>query len=235
MLLADRSWSDVQRGVTVVVPVGSFEQHGPHLPFDTDAVIASAVGARVADHLGAALLPSLMYGSSGEHQSFAGTVSIGAEALRLVIVELVRSLRTWAGRIVLVNGHGGNAPALAASVAQLVAEGHEVGWVPCEWISCTPDGLPWDAHAGRSETSLMLHLDPDRVDLTRAEVGNTTPVGELMAAMMAGGVAAVAPNGVLGDPTGASAEEGEVLLASMVAAALDRLGDPPHAASQERR
>jgi creatinine amidohydrolase len=153
--------------------------------------------------------PTITYGASGEHQSFAGTSSIGTETLRLVIVELVRSLRTWAARVVLVNGHGGNAAALDAAVAQLRTEGHDVSWTACRTGSI-------DAHAGYTETSLMLCLDPSRVRLGLAAAGNTQPLRALLPAMQQGGVRAVSPNGVLGDPAGATAEEGARVLNAMV-------------------
>jgi len=214
MSLSVATWPDVARDGLVLVPVGSLEQHGPHLPLDTDTVIASAV----ADGLGAALdvpvAPPLAYGSSGEHQSFAGTISIGTEALRLVVVELVRSLRTWADRVVLVNAHGGNIGALTAAVAQLRAEGHDVAWAACATETV-------DLHAGRTETSLMLHLDPARVLTQLAEVGDTRPLEEILPLLIAGGVGAVSPNGVLGDPTGATAEEGADVLAAMTAEIFD--------------
>ena len=148
---------------------------------------------------------------SGEHQSFPGTVSIGTEVLHQVVVELVRSLRTWADRVVLVNGHGGNVAALTAAVNQLVIEGHDVDWVPCAVAGA-------DLHAGRTETSLMLHLRPGAVRLDRAEAGNTGPLSAILPTMRAHGVGAVSSNGVLGDPTGASAEEGRRLLDQMVTA-----------------
>jgi creatinine amidohydrolase len=200
-------------GAVVVVPVGSLEQHGPHLPLDTDTVIAQAVAAGVAERLGGWCAPPVAYGSSGEHQSFPGTISIGTPVLGQLVVELVRSLRYWASRVVLVNGHGGNLEAVRAAVELLVAEGHDVRPV---W--CAAPGM--DAHAGRAETSLMLHLWPDSVRLDRAEPGNTAPLAALMPHLRAGGVAAVSRNGVLGDPRGASAEEGRRLLADLVEAAL---------------
>ncbi len=218
--LASTPWPAVSRGGTVVVPVGSLEQHGPHLPLDTDAVIAVAVAQRVAASLGGTTAPVVAYGASGEHQAFPGTVSMGAEALRFVLVELVRSLHTWAGRVVLVNGHGGNAETVAGAVEQLRAEGHDVAWAPCSWVASGGIG---DSHAGFSETSLMLHLDPARVRPEVAEAGNTAPLPELLPAMRVGGIAAVSPNGVLGDPGGATAAEGAWILDAMVAGALDRL------------
>lgn len=201
----------------VLVPVGSIEQHGPHLPLDTDTAIARAVADRMAPALGDAwVAPAVSYGASGEHQAFPGTCSIGTEALRVVLVELVRSIRCWAQRVVLVNAHGGNLTAVRGAVEQLRAEGHDVAWVPC----ATEDV---DLHAGRTETSLMLHLAPWSVRHHKAEAGNTQPLQEILPAMLAGGVAAVSANGVLGDPTGATAAEGARLLDRIVDRALHDL------------
>jgi mycofactocin system creatininase family protein len=208
--LASATWTEIESDALVLVPVGSIEQHGPHLPLDTDTAIAVAVASGAASATGALVAPPLSYGSSGEHQSFGGTASVGTDALRLQVVELVRSLRTWADRVLLVNAHGGNLTALRAAVDQLVEEGHRVAWVACATETV-------DLHAGRTETSLMLHLRPDDVRLDRAEAGNTQPLQEILPAMIAGGISAVSANGVLGDPAGASAEEGERVLASMVA------------------
>lgn len=203
----------VPDGVTVLVPVGSTEQHGPHLPLDTDTEIAMAVAEVAAKmlrrrRLDVVVAPAIAYGSSGEHQDFAGTVSIGTPVLELVLIELVRSMSNWAGRVVFVNGHGGNLTAIRRAVAQLLAEGHDVAWVPCATEEV-------DLHAGRTETSLMLHLKPWEVRLDRAQAGNTGSLKELLPLMIKGGVKAVSINGVLGDPHGATADEGRELLDSM--------------------
>lgn len=204
----------------LVVPLGSLEQHGPHLPLDTDTAVAAAVGQRVAAaRPGTGLAPALPIGASGEHAGFAGTLSIGTRALTEVVVELVRdATRDWSA-VLVVNGHGGNAAALAAAARTCGYEGRA--------LAVAHLGLPgMDAHAGRSETSLMLHLAPDRVALDRAAAGPTTPVRELLPAMRTGGVRAVSDTGVLGDPSGASAEEGLRLLDALVEQALvtfDRL------------
>ena len=210
MRLADATSPETAGAALVLVPVGSIEQHGPHLPLDTDTTIAVAVAEGVASELpGTWVAPAVSYGSSGEHQSFAGTASVGTEALTHQLVELVRSLRTWADRVVVVNAHGGNVTALRAS--------DELEWVPC----ATEDV---DLHAGFTETSLMLHLRPEFVRLDRAEVGNTQPLSQILPVMLTGGIAAVSPNGVLGDPTEASADEGERVLEAMVVDVLGRLG-----------
>lgn len=194
------------------MPIGSTEQHGPHLPVDTDAVIATAVAHRVADALpglDVVVAPPLSYGASGEHEGFAGTISLGTPALRQVLVEMVRSVQTWADWVVLVNGHGGNATAVVSAVCQLRDEGHEVAWVPC----AVPGA---DAHAGRTETSVMLHLAPERVDMAAAEEGNTMPVHQLMPLLRQHGVRAVSPSGVLGDPRPATVAEGATVLSDIV-------------------
>jgi creatinine amidohydrolase len=157
------------------------------------------------------LAPAVTYGASGEHEGFPGTVSIGHEALRLLLVELGRSAASWAGRLVFVNGHGGNVATVRAAVERLRHEGREAGWFGCT----VADG---DAHAGRTETSILLALAPALVRADRAAPGATAPLAELLPALRAGGMAAVSPNGVLGDPAGASADEGEVLLEAMSAA-----------------
>lgn len=202
--LADQTWTGVT-GHVLLVPVGSLEQHGPHLPLSTDADIAVALAERTAGVLpGALVAPALAYGASGEHKGFRGTVSIGREALALLLVEACRSASASFSRIVLVSTHGGNAEPVRDATARLRAEGRDViAWSP-RWNG--------DAHAGRTETSIMLALDPARVDLARAEVGNVAPLPELLPSLVEHGVRHVSPNGVLGDPAGASAEEGRRLL-----------------------
>jgi creatinine amidohydrolase len=194
-----------------MVPLGSTEQHGPHLPLDTDTRIAAAVArgaqARLKDQW--LVAPAIAYGASGEHQSFAGTISLGTEALTLLLVEYGRSAATWARRVVFVNGHGGNVTALGAAVARLRSEGRDAGWCPCV-------AAGGDAHAGHTETSVLLHISPADVLTDRWVAGNRAPLPELLGSMRRGGVAAVSPVGVLGDPTTATAAEGEHIFTGMV-------------------
>jgi creatinine amidohydrolase len=212
--LADLAWPAVQTrastGAVLAIPLGSTEQHGPHLPLSTDTDLAVALCDRLAAALPQVVVaPALPYGSSGEHAGFAGTLSIGQQALTTVLVELVRSATDTFAHVVLVSAHGGNAEPVERAARALRAESRDVLVVHPRW-----DG---DAHAGRAETSLQLVLRPDAVDLTRAAAGNTAPLPELMPQLRRGGVRGVAPNGVLGDPTGASAEEGAALLAALAA------------------
>jgi creatinine amidohydrolase len=208
--LAGSVWPEIAEAPLLVVPLGSVEQHGPHLPLITDTAVAGAVAEAAADRLdGAVLAPALTYGASGEHEDFPGTISIGTEALTGLLVEYGRSACRWAGRVLIVNGHGGNLDALRAAGRVLRAEGRDVAWFPC----AVPDG---DAHAGRTETSLMLHVEPNGVRADDAVAGETSPIGTLLPRLRAEGVRAVSPNGVLGDPAGATPEEGADLLNGLV-------------------
>nr|WP_246281952.1 mycofactocin biosynthesis peptidyl-dipeptidase MftE [Fodinicola acaciae] len=200
-------WTEIDRPDLLLVPVGSLEQHGPHLPLDTDTRVAAAVADAAAEEIRGLLAPPVGYGASGEHEDFPGTISIGTATLRAMLVEYGRSACRWADRLLLVNAHGGNIGALVGAVQLLRYEGRDAAWWPC----VTRTG---DAHAGRTETSLMLHVDP-AVVRAGAEPGNTQPLAELMPALRTHGVRALSPNGVLGDPTGASAAEGELLLDEM--------------------
>jgi creatinine amidohydrolase len=212
--LGARTWPEVHAATSLlVVPLGSCEQHGPHLPLDTDTRIAVTLADRLARaRTDVVVAPALAYGASGEHAGFAGTLSIGLDAVAIVVTELVRSADEFAG-VVLVNAHGGNTAAVDRAVATLTAEGRRVlAWSPAA------DG---DAHAGRTETSVLLDVAPSIVRMERAEAGAAAPLAALMPALRSGGVASVAPNGVLGDPTAASRDEGSRLLDSMGAALTD--------------
>jgi creatinine amidohydrolase len=208
--LAGSVWPGLPEAPLLVVPLGSVEQHGHHLPLGTDTAVACAVAEEAVASLdGVLLAPALAYGASGEHEGFPGTISLGTEALTGLLVEYGRSACRWAGRVLVVNGHGGNLDALRSAVPLLRAEGRDVAWFPC--------GVPGgDAHAGRTETSLMLHVEPVGVLGERAVAGATTPVGDLLPRLRAEGMRGVSPTGVLGDPAGASAEEGAALLATIV-------------------
>lgn len=201
----------------VVVPLGSWEQHGPHLPPDTDTVIISAVvAAAAAGRQGITVAPTLGITASDEHAGFGGTLSIGTEATAAAVVAIARSA-SWASGVLFANGHGGNADALTIAREAMDHEGlvHDV------WSLPPYDGA--DLHAGRTETSVMLHIAPGSVDMSRAVAGTGGAAHDLLATMRAGGVRAVSPTGVLGDPTTATADHGRAVFAMWVGSLAQRL------------
>jgi len=205
----------------LLVPLGATEQHGPHLPVATDTIIAhewARAAARFID--GVVVAPPLPYGSSGEHQAFAGTISIGQDALNAVLVEIARSVRSDYQEVVFVSGHGGNVPVLQPVVEQLRFEGQSVEWVSPRWHSDDIDDPALlqliDAHAGHSETSLMLYLRPELVRPFENVTGNSRPLADLMPILRSDGLAAVSESGVLGNPSAASRSHGETLFLALV-------------------
>ena len=208
MRLADLTWPQISGQALLAVPVGSTEQHGPHLPVDTDTRIAVALAEGLAARRTDVLVaPALPYSASGEHAGFPGTLSLGTEALTAVLIELVRSADDTCRGVILVNAHGGNAAALTSAVALLRSEGRRVlAWAP---------RAPWpdDLHAGRAETAVLLHLAPHTVR-TEARVAGPVPS---VTQLVSSGVRAASPSGVLGDPAGADADLGRRVLEGWIA------------------
>lgn len=218
MELAGVTWPQVEATAgrsVLAVPVGSLEQHGPHLPLDTDTRVATAVASGLAARCpGVAVAPAVPYGASGEHAGFPGTLLVGHGTLAELLIELVRSARSSFAGVVVVNAHGGNVEALEELGRRSAAEGDDV----LVWQAAVRGG---DAHAGRTETSLLLAIDPSAVQLELAEAGRTEPIDELLPRLRSSGVRPVSSNGVLGNPAGASSAEGRAHLASMVGDLVD--------------
>ena len=153
----------------LVIPLGATEQHGPHLPLETDTLIARAIAHRQSRRATTwRSPPALPYGSSGEHGGFPGTLSLGQDTLELRWSSSSAARRLRRGRV--ASWHGGNAEPLSRAVARLRAEGHRV-------VAGSPPPGAADLHAGRTETSLMLALAPERVRDARRRRGAAPPRG----------------------------------------------------------
>ena len=205
------------------MPVGSHEQHGPHLPFDTDSRIAVAVatGAARAAAVAVWVGPTVTIASSAEHDGFAGTVSLSEDTTVDVLVQVACSLARNApgcAGVVFANAHGGNTDSLRRALGVLA----DRGVAATAWSPSSEGG---DAHAGRTETSVMLALDPGAVDMHLAEAGVVAPLANIWDSLRRDGVRAVSPNGVLGDPTDANAAEGVVTLSEWVASLAGLIDD----------
>ena len=202
------TWPEIPRNACVIIPVGSYEQHGPHLPLDTDTQIAMhlcTIAAQDIDYV--VIAPPLSITASGEHAGFPGTISIGTEALVTVIVELVRSC-DWASGVILVHGHGGNVEAVKRATALLHSEQRNIA----NWW---PNVQGADAHAGHTETSLMMAINPRLVRMDKLDIGNVQPMSEIQHDLQTRGVQAVSPNGILGNARTATAKHGERLVAML--------------------
>lgn len=198
------------RAPILVLPLGAWEQHGPHLPLDTDTVIINRViieAVAAPELLTADLLiaPTISITASDEHQGFPGTLSTGTQALKDSVVAICRSA-AWARGVCIVNGHGGNADALAAITSALEYEQitHNV------WS--LPSYVGGDMHAGHTETSLMLHISPESVRNVPLESGTHITHG-IVDEMREQGVQGVSTNGIIGDASTATASHGEAVLA----------------------
>ena len=190
----------------VLLTLGSWEQHGPHLPFDTDTIIINSVVTQAMhdSQINAnefMIAPTVAISASDEHAGFPGTLSTGTEALAQSVVAICRSA-SWSLGVCIVNGHGGNTDALARISSALTHEKitHSI------WSLPSYDGA--DMHAGHTETSVMLYVAPDKVQTDRIERGTVGDSTALVAQMRTSGVAGVSDNGVLGDPTTATKEHG---------------------------
>jgi creatinine amidohydrolase len=209
MFMADLAWPEVAQraaaGAVLAVPLGSTEQHGPHLPLSTDTDIAVALCRRLASVRSDVLIaPPLAYGSSGEHDGFAGTLSVGQAVTEQLVLELGRSATKTFRHVLFVSAHGGNSAPVGRAVAQLQARSRDVTLFQPRWEG--------DPHAGHHETSLQLAFDAERVNMDRAVAGDTRPLTVLLPSLVEHGVRAVSPTGVLGDPTAATAATGAALL-----------------------
>jgi len=219
------SWPEVQRELeagrdTVVIAFGATEQHGPHMPLATDALLGDHLARLVADRLDAFVAPTVRLGVSEHHVGFPGTLSVSEPTFHSIVADLVDSLRRGGfRRAVLLPTHGGNFAPLQAAIAALGdLEGFEIrsltdvtALLAIAHVGEREHGVPvgdGGLHAGEWEASMLAAIHPELVHLDRGEAGYTGDAETAIATMFQGGVAALAANGVVGDPREASAEHG---------------------------
>ena len=226
------TWAEVKEEIqkgrdTVVVPFGSTEQHGRHMPLGTDAVLGDVIGWGLAGRLGAFLAPTVRFGCSEHHLAFTGTISLGEKTFCSIVTDVVASLSVHGfRRIVLLPTHGGNFKPLAKAVARIEpAKGVRIlaftdleGLVNAAVESSKAfgvDAAKSGAHSGEWETSLMLALKPELVKMDWAAEGFVGELSEIMSKVF-DGIQNLDQNGVLGDPRPATAEAGKKYLKDII-------------------
>jgi creatinine amidohydrolase len=228
---------EIARGNALVIqPIASVEQHGPHLPCYTDSLVADGLVARAVAltpvDVEVWTLPVIAYGKSNEHLGFPGTISLSAETLIAVCRDVGRSVaRSGFRKLAFVNGHGGQ-PHLLEMVARDIREETGLMVFPLfpyrlgvpEGVVSSPDEEALGIHGGELETSLVLALEPEAVHMDRAEPGDDRVrklYGDLEHLSLEGALPTawltrdLSENGVIGDPTQASAERGERALSHL--------------------
>lgn len=228
------SWPDLKAlasaGAIVVIPVGSIEQHGPHLPVATDAICAErlvdAAVERLTEDIRVVVAPAMRYGYSEDHLGFPGTLSIGSRTLEDVLIEVGAGVAASGfERLAFVNGHGGNERLLYNVVrgvrrecSRPLAVAGVTYWklAQAELAGLRRSEMGGMGHACELETSLMLHFEPESVRMERAVRAIVHPYSPLRGNDLLAPGPVVAPDrfsertdsGVAGDPTVASAEQG---------------------------
>jgi creatinine amidohydrolase len=225
--------SALSKDSIIVLPLGAIEQHGPHLPLSTDFVVADAAANAAVQAVGAEvdawLLPTLPYTKSNEHAWSSGTIWLSATTLMGVIDDIGRSIAsTQARRVLFINGHGGNSALVQVMNRELrlkyglqtfLAHPH----MPADQGgSSAASELGMGIHGGMDETSVMLHLKPELVDMSLAVRRIPEGLANNEHVRFGGKVAFgwlsndFFPDGHIGDPTGATADIGEQMFNSAV-------------------
>lgn len=234
--LEEMSWPEVEGALqagfrTVIIPTASVEQHGPHLPLLTDALIGERVAELTAQKLGDTLVaPIIRPGLSSHHMMFPGSMTLTPETFRRLMEEYCLSLAKHGFRtFVLLSSHGGNFSYLDA-VGPYLQDALHAGGIPvrivphvnlARYMRMQQDfvrerfGVPLEEaafHADVLETACMLAIRPDLVDMTRAEAGWVGITSTILDRLFVEGLRSITPNGILGDPRRATPEMGEALL-----------------------
>lgn len=233
------TWSEIEQmpnkeNVVIIQPIGAIEQHGPHLPIAVDSAISLGVLGKALlqlnDDIPAYALPCLYYGKSNEHSGFPGTITLNTQTLLAVISEMALSIyRSGFRKLVLMNSHGGQPQIMEIAARDLHQEHPDLAVFPLfTWRvphvvgeMLTPQEQEYGIHAGDAETSIMLSLLPQQVQMDKAvkEYPQGLPANSLLdmegKLPFAWVTKELSKSGVMGDATVATKEKGDRILKSL--------------------
>jgi creatinine amidohydrolase len=228
IFLEEMTWYDVQELLNqtriIIVPTGSIEQHGPHLPLNTDVVAPMEVSILVARKLGTVVAPPLRPGVSAHHLPFPGTITLRSKTFIELVKDYARSLASHGfDPIIFVNGHGGNSASLAIATSEARVELSPTKIIGFNWWEFIPKdlghtlGFENGFHANAQETSWMLALRPNQVKMERAktEMPRAAEAIKMSENFYIGTFRTfkdVTQSGILGDSTKADAQLGQKLV-----------------------
>jgi creatinine amidohydrolase len=247
MRLAEMTWQEVDsldRATVVLVPFGAMEQHGAHLPLETDALIGESISRRLDQSCEGRLLvlPTQWLGLSTHHMGFAGTVSASVDTYLALAAEIIGSIaQAGFAKILVLNSHGGNASALDVVLTKLrlLHPATRIVLVTYWNIAAQQLGVIRQSkeggmgHACELETSLVLAEKPQLVRTDRLKADGKWPASRFLASdMLAGGPATVSrafteisTEGAVGDPRTASSEKGQKFFDVIVAQLCDLVNE----------
>lgn len=237
-LLIDLSWAGVKdylkRDDRVILPLGSVEEHGPHLGLGTDSIEAEAIAHLISEATGVVCAPTLNYGMALSAMGFPGTLSLKPKTLMAVLDDILRSLHHHGfRRILIVNGHGGNNASIESSVDVLATKLPELSFKMVEWwkedeINQVIDdtmGKQVGSHGSFAETALVMAIRPGAVKLSNL-TGNDAPLVHTREMLTVQTFGKFYLDGIMGlNPATATAEAGEIVLKRIVELCVRELND----------
>jgi creatinine amidohydrolase len=208
---------DTVHAAAAVLPIGSFEQHGPYLPLVTDTLIATAIADAISRNYNVFQLPPITFGCSHEHSDFPGTVSISATTLAALVSDICRYLRQQdVNALIVVNGHGGNY--VLANIAQEANTDNAIkvglypsrdDWTEARHAAGISSNNHDDMHAGELETSILLAAHPTHVREGWQSSDHTASDRRYLTTL---GISTYTKTGVIGYPSRANADKGYLVL-----------------------
>ncbi len=237
-LRADQLRAAAKQDAIVILPVGSIEQHGPHLPVEVDSMLGEQVALRTARKLvkaghPALVLPNLWTGVSEHHMSFGGTITLDLPTFCAVLEQIVKSvLRHGFKRVVLLNGHGGNENLMRSVTDELTPKYRApiveftYWYAAAEAIGAILETQGNVLHACEAETAMMMAVRPELVAEARIPLAKSNQAPDMPPGIYRWRtLGAVSSSGVVGNPEAASAEKGQRLLEAISDTIAAKLGD----------